>query len=293
MYFFKFFTVVFAFCFLGTPLFSKELRVLFTGQLNGYLETCECGIDLTPGFVKQSYFIKQYKKENPYTIIVDTGNMISSNLKSEKILGIFESYNFVPYDALLPGEAELNLSPQKLKQISDNLKWLLTNVRIKKGIFSKEELIGSTEINWNKNDMKVKILGLWEENTLSKVYYKEKSELKYFNWTRYLNNKNSDLLIILTRSGAEFAQKLSNKLSCPMVIFGDYDKNLVRKDVASQLKKNVWFISSGKNGSNVGELKLDLAENQITSLSVKYHNIDPEKAKDDPSVKKIVKKLGL
>lgn len=293
MYLLKILTITITFCVLTPFVYSNDLRILFTGQLNGYLETCECGIELTPGFVKQGYFINQYKKKYPSAVVIDTGNVIKTNLKSKKILGIFEALNHVPYDGILPGENELTLSPKKLLEVSNNLPWVLSNIRIKKGIFSKTKAIGKQEINISKNNFQIKILGMWGKNRLNQVFYSDKSELKFFDWENFIKKNSQDLLIILTRESFDFTQKLSKSLTHPTIIFGDYKRSFVKKGMVKKLSPNTWFVSSGKNGGNVGELIVKIKSKKIQSVTVKYHVLDPEKAKDDPKIQKIVKRLGL
>ncbi len=115
---------------------ASDWRLLFTGELRGYLEPCGCTAPQVGGLARQATFIRKYLSD-PRAVPVSNGDLVSdlepqSLLKTEIIAEYFKS---LKYGAVNLGEQDyaLGVDTLKLMTINYGTPFISGNVRDENG----------------------------------------------------------------------------------------------------------------------------------------------------------------
>ena len=90
-------------------LFAEEatLFILHTNNTNGALENCYCPDHPYGAIEKRSIFFKNFIKNHPNTIILNSGDFYPATSRPFLEGLILDAYASLPYDAILVGDQEL------------------------------------------------------------------------------------------------------------------------------------------------------------------------------------------
>ncbi len=141
------------------------IEIVFTSNLNGAIEDCQCGGDTVGGFDRILAQLKNIRTQNPNTILLDTGDMLTSYSLPAANQAMLKMLWLAKYDALNLGDQEFVESVDFLKENTIDkqaeLPFLSANLFLEEP--EKIPLIRSQEISYQ--EFKIVILGLVNKET--------------------------------------------------------------------------------------------------------------------------------
>ena len=100
---------------------EPALRILYTADAQGYLEACACETGgMLGGIARRAALVDSLQVADPAALLVEAGDFATSPGAHGERVGIAaaRAMDRMGYDAVLPGEVELNLSPEWWRAIA-------------------------------------------------------------------------------------------------------------------------------------------------------------------------------
>jgi len=246
----------------------------------------------TGGYAQLKTFIKQLKKNNPNSFLIDTGDMFQGSQLSVETTGqaFVPILNGMDYQLYLPGNWEVIYGKQKMQQLmgSLNAPKICTNMYHDLGDGQKGELIFQPYHIWENQGIKIGFLGytdplvpIRQSPNYSKGIHYTKPEENLAHYVDVLRNQEQcAVVIIIAHLGLSQQIALANDPSCKGVdyIFGGDTHERVRTPIQCNYSK---VVEPGAFGSFVGSLELDfengkLVDERYELLEVNADNLEPD-----------------
>ncbi|MCS6990287.1 MAG: 5'-nucleotidase C-terminal domain-containing protein [Chitinophagales bacterium] len=240
----------------------------------------------TGGYAHLATFFRKYRKNNPYTFIVDTGDMFQGSLLSVETQGaaLVPILNALGYDLYLPGNWEVIYYKKNMQRLLGSL-WapkVCANMYHDLGEGQKGELIFPPYYVWSINGIKIGFLGytdplvpLRQSPNYSKgiVYTKPEDNLPYYV-SVLREQEQCSFVIILAHLGLSQQIHLANQEVCKGVdyILGGDTHERVRQPIQCRFAK---VVEPGAFGSFVGELRLTVEDGKIVRDDYQLMEIGP------------------
>ena len=87
-------------------VYSTEINILFTANINGNLENCNCGANSSGGIGRIKTFFSEFRNQYPHTFIVDGGDYFNSYPFEKLNTAMLRALSFLDYDIMVPGDQE-------------------------------------------------------------------------------------------------------------------------------------------------------------------------------------------
>ncbi len=254
----------------------------------------------TGGYAHISSYIKSKRKENPNTLLIDTGDMFQGSELSVKTTGkaIAPILNELNYDLYLPGNWEVIYGKKAMQTLlgSLNAPKVCANMYHDLGEGKRGELIFHPYYIWHGDGIKIVFLGYTDPlvpvrqspNYSKGIIYTKPEE----NIQHYVNVLKEDeqcaFVIILSHLGLSQQIALANSPECAGVdyILGGDTHERIRKPIECKYAK---VVEPGAFGSFVGKLDITVQEGKIISSSYSLDEINPTKWKADPKTNNLIK----
>lgn len=167
------------------------------------------------GLAKVHTIVKEVRKENPNTILVDAGDLIQGTIltdevytkKIDKINPMIDSLNFMNYDAMVLGNHEFNFGLGVVERLTKdaNFPVLAANIYNKKDGSNYAQAYTIIE----KAGIKIGVLGLtnpniarWDGSKVKDLEFKGMNEVAS-KYIKKLEGKNVDLIVAMGHAGVE------------------------------------------------------------------------------------------
>lgn len=253
----------------------------------------------TGGYAQLATYLKQERKNNPDTFLIDTGDMFQGSELSVKTTGeaIVPILNALNYDLYIPGNWEVIYYKQAMQKLlgSLNAPKICTNMYHDLGEGKKGELIFQPYHIWHVAGVKIGFLSYTDPlvpirqspNYSKGIIYTHPEE----NLAHYIdvlrNQEQCAFVILLSHLGLSQQIHLSNQAYCQGVdyILGGDTHERVRKPIVGKYAK---VVEPGAFGSFVGKLELTVENGKITNDSYELVEINADKYKADKAVKAII-----
>lgn len=256
----------------------------------------------TAGYAHIASLFNTYRKANPNTFIVDTGDMFQGSMLSIETKGgaYNEILNRLGYDLYLPGNWEVVYYKERMQALLGGLDApkVCANMYHDLGNGQKGELIFPAYQTWSCAGVKIGFLGytdhlvpIRQSPLYSKgiIYTKPEENLKYY--VEVLKKQEQcDFIIILAHLGLSQQIHLANLKECEGVnyIFGGDTHERVRKPIVGKYAK---VVEPGAFGSFVGKLDLTISDGKIVNEHYELLEVKPNQYKADMAMSSLIKKL--
>lgn len=97
---------------------SGEAHLIYTTNLNGSLDDCQCGDDPVGGFTRVLPELERLASQYPNRLIVDAGDFLNSYSLPEANRLMLKLLALAPYDAITPGDQEFVEAAGFIRQVS-------------------------------------------------------------------------------------------------------------------------------------------------------------------------------
>lgn len=254
----------------------------------------------TGGYAELATFLKQLKKKNSNSFLIDTGDMFQGSELSvattgEAFVPILDALN---YDLYLPGNWEVIYGKKKMQTLlgSLNAPKICANMFHDLGEGKRGELIFQPYYVWSVAGVKIGFLGytdhlvpLRQSPIYSKgiLYSKPEENLAYY--VDVLKNQEMcDFVAIIGHLGLSQQIHLANIPECEGVdyILGGDTHERVRVPIQCKYAK---VVEPGAFGSFVGKLDLTVKDGKITGEKYELLEVSSKENKPDKEVQEILK----
>lgn len=236
---------------------QTEIDILYTSNTNGALENCRCPNKALGSLEKRKYFIDEWYNNKPNTLFLDSGDFLSAKKNEFKDSIAFKIYEMLPYDAIGIGDQEFYNGINFITNLIDNstLPFISLNISIPKFKNVNDYII------LNKKNINFGIISIVDPD-IFKFYPKRiRNNVEVFDFNvklddqiKFLKNK-VDIIILLSHIGIEKDRDLAKKNNQIDIIIGGHSQSFLEKP---EKINNTIVVHSGKDGYNVGHLKIKL-----------------------------------
>ena len=256
-----------------------KLYILHTNNTNGALENCYCPIRPFGAVEKRSVYFSDFVKENPNTLILDSGDIFTMTHEHLKDSLMAEAYNLLSYDAILLGDQELTMDSTSLvdltKLMGKNI--VATNIDYP-GALKSHIVI--------KNKLRIAILGIVDSYAF-KYYPKEvKDKINLIDPVKAVKaemkrlKRKADVFILMTHQGADLDYVIAEKIKGLDVIIGAHSQSALEKP---EIINGALITQAGKEGYYIGVIELLIKKGKVASQIGKIDTMKLEMP-DDPTI---------
>ena len=256
----------------------------------------------TGGYAQLSTYLKEFRKKNPHTFLLDTGDMFQGSELSVKTTG----KAFVPildalqYDLYLPGNWEVIYYKKNMQTLLGSLKApkVCANMYHDTGEGKKGELVFPPYYIWNVNGVKIGFIGytdplvpIRQSPNYSKGIIYTKPEENLPHYVDVLRNQEQcAFVMIVAHLGLSQQIHLANQKECEGVnyILGGDTHERVRKPIECKYSK---VVEPGAFGSFVGKLNLTIENGKVTKDEYELVEITASKYMADKAIDKLIESL--
>ena len=256
----------------------------------------------TGGYAQLSTYLKEFRKKNPHTFLLDSGDMFQGSELSVKTTG----KAFVPildalqYDLYLPGNWEVIYYKKNMQTLLGSLKApkVCANMYHDAGEGKKGELVFPPYYIWNVNGVKIGFIGytdplvpIRQSPNYSKGIIYTKPEENLPHYVDVLRNQEQcAYVMVVAHLGLSQQIHLANQKECEGVnyILGGDTHERVRKPIECKYSK---VVEPGAFGSFVGKLNLTIENGKVTKDEYELVEITASKYKADKAIDKLIENL--
>jgi sulfur-oxidizing protein SoxB len=256
----------------------------------------------TGGYAHLATYLKQFRKKNPDTFLVDTGDMFQGSELSVKTTGtaLVPILDALDYNLYLPGNWEVIYSKKNMQTLLGALKApkVCANMYHDLGNGVKGELVFQPYHIWNVQGVKIGFIGYTDPLVpirQSPIYSKGITYIKpEENIAHYIdvlkNQEQCAFVLVVAHLGLSQQIHLANLEVCKGVdyILGGDTHERVRKPIQCKYAK---VVEPGAFGSFVGKLNLTIQNGKVIQDEYELVEIDPNQFGADKKVKALINEL--
>lgn len=253
----------------------------------------------TGGYAHLASYLKKERKANPYTFVLDTGDMYQGSELSVKTTGkaITPILNELQYDLYLPGNWEVIYYKKAMQTLLGSLHApkICANMYHDLGDGKKGELIFQPYHIWTIHGVKIGFIGytdplvpLRQAPNYSKgiIYTKPEDNLAYYVDV-LRNQEQCAYILIIAHLGLSQQIHLGNLPECKGVdyILGGDTHERVRKPIQCVYTK---VVEPGAFGSFVGKLEITIEDGKVVQDRYELVELDANKYPADKKINELI-----
>jgi len=249
----------------------------------------------TGGYAQLATMLKNFKKKNPNTFILDTGDMFQGSELSVKTTGkaFVPILNAMDYDLYLPGNWEVIYGKRNMQTLMGSLfaPKICANMYHDLGEGKRGELIFQPYHIWHVAGVKVGFLGytdplvpIRQSPVYSKGIFYTKPEENIAHYVDVLKNQEQcAYVIVIAHLGLSQQIHLANMPECEGVdyILGGDTHERVRQPIPCKYSK---VVEPGAFGSFIGKLDLTVQNGKVTDDKYELVEVSATKVKPDKQI---------
>jgi len=186
----------------------------------------------------------------------------------------------LPYDAILPGDQELTMSPKQINRLYDmmNINVVGTNIFLE-GV---DNIIASHIVE--KDGIKIAILGIMDPYAVKYYTPEQKDHIVLKDPVEAIKAEmeklvdGTDIFILLTHQGADLDYALADKIEGLHVIVGSHSQSPLDKP---EEVNGTLIVQAGKEGYYVGIAELIINGKDVVSKSGRIDTMKFEMPDDE------------
>ncbi len=254
----------------------------------------------TGGYAHLATYFKKERKKNPFTFLIDTGDMFQGSELSVKTTGkaMVPILNELGYNLYLPGNWEVVFYKKAMQTLLGALHApkVCANMYHDLGEGKKGELIFQPYHIWNVKGVKIGFIGytdplvpLRQSPLYSKGIIYTKPEENLAHYVDVLRNQEQCIYVmIVAHLGLSQQIHLANLPECDGVdyMLGGDTHERVRKPIVCKYTK---VVEPGAFGSFVGKLNLTIQNGKVIKDDYELVEITASNHKADPEITALIK----
>jgi len=287
----KFYVLSFSFALFALSFalncFAKEITILYTGETHAMLYPCNCPIEPDGGIARRAALIKQLRKDNPDSLLLDSGGFFAGGLTDEYTQNTqmdmqrtnvnLKAMELMQYDAVTIGDDEFNFGKEFLL---DNI----TKAKAKMPVLSSNIQSEQFRPYLIKEiaGIKIGIIGvttLYAQQKAGEVKFIEpKSAVKQA--VQELKKKGADIIILLSHLGESEDLKLIREIEGIDILILGHSRS---KEESTQKLDSTIILRPSWQGRRLGKLSLSVTDKKISGYKHEELRLS-DKISDDPEI---------
>jgi peroxiredoxin len=270
---------------------SNTITIVYTGNTDGYLESCDCAWNPFGGLVRRATYINELRKRKKNILIVDTGDIFPEYPHKIQVKYCIQAMKLMQYDAVMLGEQEFILGCDFIiQEIEKNsLPFISSNL----SICTEDRCIPLSKhyIIKRIGNYRIGILGVISESAFTffpkdnisklKIHDVNKTLKRFINILR--EKEKVDLIVVLSHLGYETDKLVAEKVSDIDIIIGGHSHVLLRKPVKIN---NTIILQPGEKGQYVGVFTINMNTGAMTNRMLPL----TKDTKDDKRIRQLINK---
>lgn len=237
---------------------SQTLFIVYTSNLNGYLEPCNCQQAYLGGMTRLVTAVDSLQRIHPDMILIDSGDFFKSYPLQAGNWLMLEMMDSLDYDAIALGDQEFVDGIEFLLRGLDHfgLPVLTDNLQFK----TIKERPGSAFITLQKGDYKIGVVNLTDSASFDYSMIEVLSvvpEQKILNEILQQIHPNVDLLLLLYHGSFDRAVGLAERFPEIDVVIAGHTQERAVKNFGNQM-----VVQSGFDGEYLGILEIDFRDSK-------------------------------
>lgn len=275
--------------FLLTTCFAKEITILCTGSTHAMLYPCSCPKEPDGGVSRRASLLKELRKDNPYTLVLDSGSFFAGGLMDEytqntqldkqRTMVNLKALELMQYDALNITDNEFNFGREFLEEVmaKSNLTFLSSNIESEKILpYIIKEVAG----------IKVGIIGVTGLSSKEKL-----GGLKFIEPSKAvkqavekLKQEAASLIILLGSLNENEYLSLIEEIKGIDILITTHRPD--KKESVSKIGSTI-VLRPAWQGRRLGKLSLTIKDNKIIDYKAEELRLS-DKIPDDPDINAIL-----
>ena len=262
---------------------KKSLYVLHTNNTNGALENCYCPDNPFGSIEKRSFYVNNFIKENPNTVLLDAGDFVTMSQQSLKDSLVAEAYGLLPYDALLYGDQELVMDARTLNRLRGQLSTTLVGTNIDRSDLFTSKII-------RRKGLRIAVMGIVDPYSIK--YYPDeiKNRIRLSDPVKAVKDEmkklsnRADIFILMTHQGYDLDLSIAKKIDGLDLIIGAHSQSAIEspKEVNGAL-----IVQAGKSGYYIGVVEIKMNKGKVVEKSGRLDTMKFEMP-DDPRIMQMI-----
>lgn len=266
---------------------QKNITVVYTSSLSGYLDYCTCESAPKGGLVKRGTAIAQLRRENPDLFLVDTGDILPTYIDDTLPPYLVKSYAYLRYDALAFGDQDLDFGIARLLPLAKQIPFISGNIILKKQAqpFPLYRIIrkGATSLAFisahDPGSFRFSLTSTKENITITDPieHIKKVMKLKPV--------RDADAVVILAHAGRNITTAIDESINGAAIIVGGHDQSFTENPVQG---KHSIIVHAGGFGARIGVIDVSLFEKRAAIISHRFIHPDSTQPEDDPYIRSLI-----
>ncbi len=289
------FMVVFvAHCYLGAVAYAKEITILYTGETHAMLYPCNCPKEPDGGISRRATLIKQIRKNNPHTLVLDSGGFFAgglldeytqnTDLDKERTRVNLKAMGLMQYAAVAVGDDEFNFGREFLEEniAKSNFAFLSCNISAPAGKSGKISPYVIREVA----GIKFGIIGLTSLSAAQKSGGLKFIEprIALVEALEKLKAEGADIIVLLSHLGEKEDELLIKEIGGINILITGH--SFAKEEPPAQIGSTLVLRPSWQ-GRKLGKLSLTIKDNKISGHKIEELRLS-DKVRDDPDILKIL-----
>jgi len=277
-----FFFFIYVFSFITCSSQAQEVAVVLSGETHAMLYPCSCPKEADGGIARRASLIKELRKKNPHTLVLDAGSFFAGGLKDEytqntqldrqRTLVNLKALDLMGYDAVCVGDDEFNFGREFLEENigKTNIAFLCANIALKGALpYIVKEMAG----------IKIGIIGVISLNSQPKAGGIKFSdpEAAVRKTVKELKGKGVGIIVLLSQLSESDSLRLVNGLEgIDILVLGQ------AANAEEPLTKtgSLLVLRPSWQGRHLTRLSLTIEAGRITGHNLEQLRLSEEIAED-------------
>lgn len=279
---------------LPTNASAQDITILYTGETHAMIYPCSCPKEPDGGIARRATLIKQLRKNNPDTLVLDSGGLFSGGLQDEytqntaldmqRALVSLKAMELMKYDAVNIGDDEFNFGPEFLEENIKKVNLDLLSCNIS-GPDRKQDLFKPYSIK-EIGGVRIGIIGVTPLFAAQKAgglkFIEPKLGVKQV--VSELKKNNADIIILLSHLGeSEDLNLIKDIDGIDILIVGH---NRAKEELFSKVNRTL-LLRPAWQGRRLGKLTITLKDKEISNYKIDELRLS-DKIADDPGILSIL-----
>lgn len=275
------------------PMDEKEsITIVYTGNTDGYLESCHCLGNPFGGLAKRATCLKRLQKEKSNLVFVDSGDLFPKDpdeLKAEYCLKVIK---LLKYDAIMIGDQEFILGSNFIKQHIDKDKLPFIAANMSLCVNNSCIRLACPFVIKQVGKYSVGIIGVISDNAFDAFAFLPKDKIENLsihdpitaleNSISMLKKENNpDLIVVLSHMGYKKDKEIAKRVKGIDVIVGRHSHELLRTPV--QIEKTI-LLHPGEKGQYIGVFSINMITKKMYNRMIPLSKDIP----DDSQISRII-----
>ncbi|MFH1861022.1 MAG: redoxin domain-containing protein [bacterium] len=264
---------------------NNSLTIVYTGNADGYLESCNCPTRPFGGLSRRATCIKGLRKEKKNMLVVDTGDIFPCSPQKEQVISCLKAMELIGYDAITPGDQEFVLGYDFIRQEIEKKRLPFITSNLSLCIKNSCLPIANPYMIKELNGYRIAVIGVISEEAFAHkiqgLDVHDAVEQLNVLVDRLKKENKPDLIVLLSHMNYDSSSEIAKRVKGIDVIVVGHSMTLLKTPL---MVNETILLQPGEKGQYVGIFCIDMKTKRIKNHLVPLTVDIP----DDKQVREII-----